>query len=200
MAVVFMLWMTCVIGFVILKTKNTRPELPVLGQVPSFSLTDQSGQVFKSEGLSGKVWIADFIFTRCSGPCPMMSYHLERIQQKLLNEDAIRLVSFSVDPEWDSPEVLHQYAAGFQAKTGKWFFLTGDQAVIYPLSMQHFKLGVGREVTPEDDLKHAVMHSTRFVLVDQKGAIRGYYDSADETALNRLVQDAAELAHKGHRK
>lgn len=158
------------------------------GSVPSFQLTNQNGQPFGSAQLNGKIWIADFIFTTCRGPCPIISARLSELQKPLEQTD-VHLVSFTVDPAKDTPEVLRDYADKLQARTGRWDFLTGPESTIYNLSRNGFKLAVadGREETGTP------VHSTRVVLVDRHGEIRGYYDAIEADAMTKLLADTNHL-------
>jgi protein SCO1/2 len=158
------------------------------GTVPIFQLTNQDGQPFGSTQLLGKIWIADFIFTTCPGPCPMISTRMSELQKPLEKTD-VHLVSFTVDPAKDTPEVLRGYAEKLRAQAGRWNFLTGPQSVIYELSRDGFKLAVsdGREETG------IPVHSTRMVLVDRHGDIRGYYDATEPDAVTKLVADTSHL-------
>jgi len=158
------------------------------GTVPSFGLTNQDGQRFGSAQLSGKIWIADFIFTSCPGPCPLMSTRMSELQKPLEKTD-VHLVSFTVDPEKDTPVVLRYYAQKLNAQPKRWDFLTGSRATIYSLSRDGFKLGIA---TDEDDAGTPV-HSTRVVLVDRRGAIRGYYDVLEPDAVTKLLADTNHL-------
>lgn len=173
--------------------KNIHP-LPVLGQVADFRLTERSGKEISLQDLKGKPWIADFIFTRCAGICPMMSGHMRKLQDSLKKND-IRFVSFSVDPEYDNVERLKEYAARFQADPEKWFFLTGDKKVIFNLSLKSFYLGVG-DVAPGEEAApdQVVTHSSRFALVDADGAVRGYYDGDKPEALESLLRDIRKIS------
>jgi len=185
-------------GKVVWKTKCKRSEkvqtLPTYAQVPEFILTERNTKTVSLSDLKGKVWIANFMFTHCAGICPLMSNKMKSLQETLSDSFGIRFVSFSVDPERDTPEVLSRYAERYQADPIKWFFLTGDKKTIYNLSAQHFHLGV-EEIPQEkkEDLDQSVQHSSKFVLVDIKGKIRGYYDSENPTALEQLVKDAESL-------
>jgi len=160
--------------------------LPNNGIVPHFQLTDQNGQSFGTEQLRGKIWIADFIFTTCPGPCPIISSRMSETQ-KPLRETDVELVSFSVDPEHDTPAVLRDYAARLNAQPGRWHFLTGDKGVIYRLSIDGFKLAAAENGAT------GPIHSTRMVLVDRDGVIRGYYDGTDADAVTRLLADTNHL-------
>lgn len=158
--------------------------LPVLAQLPDFRLLERSGKTLGLADLKGKVWIADFIFTRCPGPCPRMTSKMASLQRDLQSEDSLRLVSTSVDPEFDTPEVLAKYAAQYHAEEGRWFFLTGDKTAIHHLAKSGFLVGGVDDVT---------LHTTRFVLIDREGRVRGYYSSSDENELQKLRNDARAL-------
>src|SRR5260370_347685 len=158
------------------------------GTVPEFVLLNQDGKDFGSAQLRGKIWIADFIYTTCPGPCPMISSRMSELQKPLENTD-VALVSFSVDPAKDTPQVLRGYAERLQAEPGRWDFLTGPQSAIYNLSRNGFKLAV----SDSGDEKGIPVHSTRMILVDRHGAIRGYYDAAEPDAVTKLVADTTHL-------
>jgi protein SCO1/2 len=157
---------------------SSEKPLPVLGQIPEFQLTTQAGQPFSSKQLAGAVWVADFIYTTCTGPCPMMSTKMRRLQSSAPD---LLLLSFSVDPEHDTPEALAQYATRYHAQPN-WYFLTGSRDTLQMLSRDAFKLS---------DL--GMTHSTRFVLVDQKGRIRGYYGTSDEDPVRAVLADVRRL-------
>jgi protein SCO1/2 len=170
----------------------TGPEPPpVVGEVPDFTLINRDGTTVRRADLAGAPWVADFIFTRCGASCPMMSLRMARLERSLPEDLGVRFVSFSVDPEHDTPQVLDEYAQSLGAP-GRWLFLTGDKGQIYRLSREGFKLGVDdtTPVSPDEP----ILHSTRFVLVDGKGKIRGYYEAFDEPSLERLVQDLRAIA------
>src|SRR5881296_1287122 len=158
------------------------------GTVPEFVLVNQDGQNFGSAQLRGKIWIADFIYTTCPGPCPMISTRMSELQKPLEKTD-VHLVSFSVDPEKDTPQVLRSYAEKWQAEPGRWDFLTGPKSAIYKLSHDGFKLAV----SDGSDAQGIPVHSTRMVLVDRHGAIRGYYDATEPEAVTKLVADTNHL-------
>jgi protein SCO1/2 len=158
------------------------------GTVPSFQLVNQNGQSFGSAQLAGKIWIADFIYTTCPGPCPMISSRMSELQKPLEKTD-VHLVSFSVDPEKDTPEVLRGYAEKLQADPKRWDFLTGSKPAIYKLSHDGFKLAVSDGSTEQG----IPVHSTRMVLVDRHGEIRGYYEAAEADAVTKLLADTNHL-------
>jgi cytochrome oxidase Cu insertion factor (SCO1/SenC/PrrC family) len=161
--------------------------IPDYSVVPDFHLTERSNRPVARMDLDGKVWVADFIFTHCAGICPTMSTNMQKLQQRLPSE--IRLVSFSVDPYNDTPEVLTEYAKRYDADSERWLFLTGDPKAIQELSVGGFKLALEQSGTEAEP----ITHSSRFVLVDQRGHIRGYYSTEETDALDRLVADAKNL-------
>lgn len=163
-----------------------REPLPVLGQVPEFTLTDQTGAEFTRGSLDGKVWVAEFFFTSCMGPCPRMNAQFRKIQNETTDLPNVRLVSFTVDPEGDTPEVMAAYGKRFQADPARWRFLTGPVETLDALCDRAFHLG---RVDGED-----YEHSTRFVLVDQQARIRGYYDSSNPEDVRKLIVDLRRLA------
>lgn len=161
-----------------------RPPLPILGQVPDFQLTSQSGRPFDSRSLVGRVWVADFIYTTCPGPCPMMSSQMNRVQARAAGTAGVEMVSFTVDPAHDTPEVLAAYARHFKADPARWHFLTGSRPVLNDLGFNAFHLNA---------VDGSLEHSTRFVLVDRRRRIRGYYLTSEDDFLARLLQDIARL-------
>ena len=161
---------------------------PDYGQVPEFTLTDETGQPFGSSQLRGKIWLADFIFTSCAGQCPRMTEQMRLMQQRL--PQSVQMVSITADPQRDTPPVLAQYAARQGAQAGRWHFLTGPKPTIEKLILQGFHLGYADGGPPEEP----IIHSVRFMLVDRQGKIRGAYDATDPAALDRLVQDVQELS------
>ena len=158
------------------------------GTVPAFELLNQNGQPFGSAQLAGKIWIADFIYTTCPGPCPMISSRMSELQKPLEKSD-VHLVSFSVDPEKDTPQVLRGYAEKLQADNARWDFLTGPKSAIYKLSHDGFKLAV----SDGGDERGIPVHSTRMVLVDRHGQIRGYYDATEPDAVTKVLADTNHL-------
>src|SRR5437868_1542062 len=163
-------------------------NIQAYGAVPSFQLTNQDGQPFGSADLANKIWIADFIFTSCPGPCPIISSRMSELQRPLEKTD-VHLVSFTVDPDKDTPEVLRSYAQKLRAQPGRWDFLTGNRSAIYDLSQKGFKLGVA-DGSGEMGMP---VHSTRMVLVDREGQIRGYYDGMQADTVTKLLADTNHL-------
>ena len=166
----------------------TNRTLSSYGVLPSFELVNQDAQPFGSMQLAGKIWIADFIFTSCPGPCPIISTRMSELQRPLEKTD-VHFVSFTVDPEKDTPEVLREYAEKLHAQPKRWDFLTGSRDAIYALTRDGFKLAVS-DGSEESGMP---VHSTRVVLVDRRGTIRGYYDALAPDAVTKLLADANHL-------
>ncbi len=166
------------------------PPLPVLGTVPAFELTNQAGSLYGSKALDGKPWVANFVFTRCPTICPAFSAKMASIQKKTGPE--LNLVSFSVDPEFDTPEKLSEYATKFQA-TPRWTFLTGDRAAVEAIVVK----GLMQTMIKGDGSLMSIGHGSYFVLVDGKQQIRGFYRFNDDDSVEHVVKDAATLAAGG---
>jgi protein SCO1 len=176
--------------------ERSSAPLPALGAVGPFWLTDQDGRTFTEASLDGKVWVAAFMFTRCPTVCPEMVRRMRAIQEQARARDVpLELVSFSVDPENDTPPVLRAYAAAQGLDTRNWRFLTGDSSVIRSTAEKGFKIGV--EGTPKAGQEHfGITHGTHLVLLDRQRTIRGYYQSSDPTRATALLDDAARLARE----
>ncbi|MBI3096932.1 MAG: DUF420 domain-containing protein [Planctomycetes bacterium] len=160
---------------------------PVYGTVPSFTLTDESGRPLGSGDLAGKVWIADFIFTRCRNPCPQLTHTFEGLQRDLPSE--ARIVSITVDPAFDTPEVLAAYAGLHGAQPGRWHFLTGDRKAIVDLLSKGFLQAFEEQAGAPERI---IVHSSYFVLVDRDGGMRAYR-GLEPDSVAALVRDARVL-------
>lgn len=167
---------------------SRKTDLPVMNTVPEFTFIERSTREVKSQDLAGKIWIADFVYTSCGGICPAMSDKMKKLQATLPKE--IRLVSFSVDPDTDTPAVLSEYAKHYDADPERWLFLTGNKDSLYKLSKEGFKLAVDDTNGTKED---PITHSSRFALVDRQGRIRGYYSMDEEDELAHLIKDARTL-------
>ncbi len=168
---------------VVFRSMQSDEPLNDFGGVPEFELVERNGEAVTLGDLIGQVWVANLIFTHCGGTCPMMSVQMRSLQSVL--PDAVRFVSITVDPARDTPEVLTEYANVYGADPERWLFLTGARDDIYRLSQEGFHLAVddtfGSEIEP-------ITHSTRFVLVDQQGRIRNYYDGTTQDS-HALIED-----------
>lgn len=156
--------------------------------IAAFELVNQRGQRFGSQDLAGKVYVADFVFTTCGGPCPRLSKTMERIQRRTKNlSTSFQLVTFTVDPENDTPEKLAEYARIYHANPTRWSFLTGPQADVEKTVVKGFKQAMGKE-----DEGMGMFHSERLVLVDGDGNVRGFYET-DDDGVATLIRDADVL-------
>ena len=189
-------FLVAVVPSIVVPTLMCRPEhkpLPDLGEVPAFTLTDQTGQPFSDEALRGKVSIVSFIFTRCDTICPVISMKMARIQEKTfdLGRD-IKLVSFSVDPNYDTPERLAAYAKKYGADPERWRFVTGPYDKVHSLIEGPFMTSMLR-VEDRPSGVPDIQHGGYFLLMDGNLHIRGVYDSDIINQLEALMRDARYL-------
>ena len=203
-------WLGSKLGAKTPVNQGTLETLAVYGRVPEFALIERSGRQITRADLLGKVWIVNFFYTECPDTCPLQSTHMARLQNELAQEPDVRLVSISLDPEHDTPEALAAYASRYGADPDRWLFLTGPKEAIYQLAIDGFRLGIveGNEQAgwrtehgrawfgPASAWAHAsanpdrqLIHSSRFVLVDQQAQIRGYYHGTDWESLDRLEKN-----------
>jgi cytochrome oxidase Cu insertion factor (SCO1/SenC/PrrC family) len=171
----------------------TPSENDHLSLVPDFQLSERSGRTVSRDDLKGKVWVAAFVFTRCAGPCSQISGAMAQLQNAVVSQKDVVLVSITVDPEHDTPKVLDDYATKFNADANRWLFLTGEPVKVYSLIRDGFKLGVEQNQGTARTPGNEVMHSTRLALVDRRGEIRGYYDGTDVDSLAKLKKKIALL-------
>lgn len=162
-------------------------HLERISEIPPFELRDQNNNSITRDSLKGKVWVAHFLFTRCKGPCPLTTSRMQELDTKLKKvRNDVQLVSFTVDPEYDTPSVLKDYAALIGASAG-WTFLTGQPNSIQELIVK----GLLQPIAKEPDGTPA--HSTRLVIVDREGWLRGYQDGIDPEAVQKLMVDLGEI-------
>jgi protein SCO1/2 len=159
------------------------------GSVPEFSLVERSGKPITLADLRGSIWIADFIYTTCTDTCPLQTAQMAQLQEEWKDRPELKLVSFSVDPEKDTTKVLSSYAERYKADAHRWLFLTGAKKEIGRLVQEGFRLSA----VPADGNAGVILHSPRFVLIDKQAEIRGYYDSREPSAMDRLKKDATTL-------
>jgi len=176
------------------KAQHRKPQLGDYGVVPKLSLTDQTGATFTDDALRGHLTIVNFIFTRCTTACPLSSMKMSHIQDKTADvANDIKLVSFSVDPTYDTPERLAAYAKRFGAEPARWRFVTGPADAVQKLVTGTMKVAMDRDGVQADGSPN-IMHQPYFVLIDRDLHIRGYYDSTDAPRLEILLRDARDLA------
>ena len=177
-------------------------ELPILGEryvddnqdtvyhsIADFAFVNQLGDTIRKEDMAGKIYVADFFFTTCHTICPKMKTQMLRIYERYKDRDEVRIISHSIDPDFDTPNVLKDYAARLQVKAPKWNLLTGDKAAIYTLGQKSYM------VSAQEDPNEAggFVHSGAFILVDKNRHVRGIYDGTVEAEVNHLLEDMENL-------
>lgn len=167
-------------------------RLKQYGPVPDFKLTERSGKDVRLAELRGKIWIADFIYTTCTDTCPLQTAAMAKLQKEYADKPGVQLVSVTVDPERDTPQILSAYAAKHEADAQRWFFLTGQREQIIHLIRDGFHLSVAG-LPDGAEQSGMISHSPRFVLIDKNTQIRGYYDSREMEAFVRLKNDVETL-------
>jgi protein SCO1 len=197
LVVLLVVFLAAVVPAIVVPTLLCRPEQkppPALGQVTPFQLVDQTGAPFTDAAMRGHVSIVSFVFTRCDTICPVISMKMERIQDKTFDvRDKVKLVSFSVDPTYDTPERLAEYGARYRANPERWRFVTGPHDRVHALIEGPFMTSMLRlpdRPSGAPDIKHGGY----FLLVDPNLEIRGVYDSDLINQLDALMRDARYLA------
>jgi protein SCO1/2 len=169
-------------------------ELPRIGTVPSFTLTERSGKNISNKDLAGKIWVADFVYTTCPGPCPLVTANLAKIQAAVADDPHVQLVTFTVDPQTDTTAVLSAYADKYGADPNRWWFLTGPEKPLYDLIQNgFFQVVQDNRGKPPEPGQFTVTHSTYFVLVDENGYVRNSYDGVSGDGRAELLKGIKTL-------
>ena len=174
-----------VAAFVVNSAEQSRSQLPILGEVPSFRLTASNGEEFTRTDLNGRLHVVNFMFTRCQGVCPTMSANIKKMYDLYRGSDKVRFLSITVDPDYDTLEVLRTYADGFGVNDGRWIFARGPLVDVAALLEHGFMLDAS-------DLPSN--HPSYLILVDDKGQIRGFYSYNDDDELTALRDNVRNLA------
>lgn len=180
----FVMFAGSVAAYFIYEPAPALPPLPVLGTVTDFTFTATDGKPFSSEQLKGNIWVADFFFSTCAGPCPTMAANMGKIQAHTQGRDDVHLAGFTVYPENDTPEVLAAYAKKVKADPARWHFLTGAEEDLLYLAVVGFKVG---------DETNLLNHSQKLILVDRDMQIRGYYEGTSDGEVAELMRDLDRL-------
>jgi protein SCO1 len=174
------------------RAMRPKPALPVYGEVPAFHLVDQRGAPYGSDSMIGRVTVVDFVFTHCQASCPRLTARMGELQSRLVGEYAdVAFVSFSVDPENDTPAVLADYAASAHADPARWTFVTGPLGDIEDAAVRGFKVSTAKVAKGAGD--YDVIHGDWFVLVDRAGRLRGYYPTDTAPDVDHLLDDVRRL-------
>ncbi len=185
---------------------HSAKQLELSAPIADFELIERNGETVTKADLAGKVWVAAFVFTRCTGPCPQVTGTMARLQKELADIPEARLVTFTVDPSRDDPDALREYAKHFGADTKRWLFLTGSESEIHGLLEESFMVPV--EKVADSPVGEEFNHSTKLAVVDKQGNLRGYFDgkpsqleakpdAAFQANLNHIKQFVDELAREG---
>ncbi len=182
----------------LLRMPSASEPLPVYGQIPAFALRDQDDRPFDNQHLRGHVVIADFIFTRCPTVCPLLTERMRQLQREARAAGVeVRFVSFSVDPNYDTPQRLTEYARVHDIDPQNWSLLTGSLDVIEQTVIDGFRVLMGRDADAGEEDFLSIFHGDHFVLLDAQARIRGYYTVAKDTkSLGTLLRDASRLSHE----
>lgn len=172
-------------------------SLPVISQLTDFNLTNQIHQTVRLSNFLGKVWFADIVFTRCAGPCPTMTKRMGELQADFADNPEVAFATLTTDPEFDTPEVMKRFAQRHHAQDKNWDFLTGTKSEIVRLAVDEMKLIArekpkGEQVTPED----LFIHSSYFVVIDQRGRLRGVLESLDDSWKHKAIDLATKLLNE----
>lgn len=170
------------------KQDNNPVELPKISEIGEFNLINQENQSYGLKDLKGSYWVASFIFTRCQGPCPLITKKIKSISEEFSGLSNIKFVSLSMDPDYDTPQIFKEYAKKYKLNLEAWNLLTGKKEAVMDITRNLFRLPVSED--PE-------MHTTRIVLVDSNANIRGYYNILDEGSVEKLILDLKNIASPG---
>jgi protein SCO1/2 len=174
------------------KKEMVDPELLQIGighRIGAFSLLNQYGETISLEQVKGKVFVAEYFFTTCGTICPRMTEQMTRVQEKFRGNDAVKILSFTVNPDYDTVQVLLEYAQKYGAEKDQWHFLTGTKEELYGLARKSFFVLKPAEAMNLGDAGSDFIHTNNFVLVDQELRIRGYYDGTSVSEVNELMED-----------
>lgn len=179
--------------------KFSTREMAVIGQVPDFEFVNQDGQTITNADYAGKVYVVEFFFTTCPSICPIMNQNMVKVQNEFYGNPGLGIASFSINPEYDTPDILKEYASSYKITNPNWHLLTGDKQAIFKLANEGFNLYVGEAPEVEGGFEH----SGFFALIDQQGQIRSrfdendnpiiYYDGLEEEGIQMLMEDIKNL-------
>jgi len=182
------------IAVLFVRSQYSRSSLPQISQVQPFTLTNQLGKIVSDRDLMGRVWVADIIFTRCAGPCPRMTEEMSKLQRAFSPSDPLLFVTLTTDPEYDTPAVLKTYSEKFVADPARWHFLTGTKPQIKDVAVGSLKLAaIEKEEADRENPNDLFIHSTIFILVDKRGAVRRSYESLEPGFQEKIRADIQSL-------
>ena len=168
----------------VIKKANSSYDIPILKPVPEFSFINQDGDPFTEKDLNDKITVLDFIFTSCAGPCPIMTHNMTGLYRSFSQVEEVQFVSITVDPDVDTQDILKQYAKINGVNDDRWQFITSNIEAIKDLKKNGFMLYA--EELPRG-------HAIKFVLIDQNGQIRKYFDGTEDASMAVLMKDITNL-------
>jgi protein SCO1/2 len=168
----------------------------VFHTIPDFQLTDQHNNTVTSQVIKDKIHVADFFFARCLGICPKMTSQLQRVQEAFINNPEVVIMSYTVDPKNDTVEALQNYAEQYGAIKGKWYLMTGEKENIYRLAKKGYYVTAKEDNVQSANLEDKFVHTDKFVLVDKKGHIRGFYNGTDPKEVEKLILEIKVLLNE----
>ena len=168
----------------VIQKADSSHDIPILKPVPEFSFINQDGDPFTEKDLNDKITVLDFIFTSCAGPCPIMTHNMTVLYQSFNQVEEVQFVSITVDPDVDTQDILKQYAKINGVNDGRWQFITSNIEAIKDLKKNGFMLYA--EELPRG-------HAIKFVLIDQNGQIRKYFDGTEDASMAVLMKDITNL-------
>lgn len=174
------------------KKEMVDPELLQIGmghRIGDFTLLNQYGESITLEKVKGKVFVAEYFFTTCGTICPKMTEQMTRVQEQFRGNEDVKILSFTVNPDYDTVQVLLEYAQKYGAEKDQWHFLTGSKEELYRLARKSFFVLKPAEAMNLGDAGSDFIHTNNFVLVDQQLRIRGYYDGTSISEVNELMED-----------
>ncbi len=198
-----------IIGYFVLKQNVDTKYLPVINPidvdsemvdtslqdkgyghtVQKFSFIDQNNQTITDETVKGKIWVAEYFFTTCKSICPIMNQEMMKVQKAFKDDQDVKILSFTVDPEVDTPAQLKTYAKEHHSQDGQWYFITGKKEELYAFARQSIFVLKPAEAANLGDAGSDFIHTNNFVLVDWEGKIRGYYDGTKSKEVTQLIAD-----------
>ena len=178
---------------------DTSKKLLALQEVPAFDFINQDSQVITNDFYKGKVYVVEFFFSSCTTICPIMNRNMLQVSQEFASQENFGIASISIDPSFDTPQVLKAYASRYKATHPNWNFLTGDKDTIHKLSNEGFKLFAAQDKDEIDGFSHSGL----FALIDQNGVVRSrkdkhgnplfYYNGLEQESIDMLIQDIKKL-------
>jgi protein SCO1/2 len=174
------------------KKEMVDPEMLQIGighRIGNFSLLNQYGETISLENVKGTVFVAEYFFTTCGTICPRMTEQMTRVQERFRGNDEVKILSFTVNPDYDTVQILFDYAQKYGAEKDQWHFLTGSKEELYGLARKSFFVLKPAEAMNLGDAGSDFIHTNNFVLVDQQLRIRGYYDGTSISEVNALMED-----------